>query len=542
MIKPSSFSTICTNTCSFELVGLLLSLSIYHPNETIYIMCDTKTKESISNITPQPKLNMLWFVELDAYDGMNRMTMEKNNCFGTFLSYKMKIMREALKKHNDTLLLDSDIIITDMIDNIDVSKKIGLSKQYIKQEFIDKTGLYNAGLLWCNSLDVINTWEALIDNNHHCPEQINMEKLKSYEYFEFGENYNLQCWRYYLSNESKEKIASYLSSKDNTVFYKSKPLKFIHTHFLDTRFTEFNETVLQHLQNAKMYKILAIIYRVIHNKWIIKIPRQPIQGMGFHNNDSFREIPVLIKLKNKDVEVSYITNSIHCWLEPTILLYDRPTLEWCNNELQNASVFIMGNGDINYEGKKLQERIPSLPIKPWIFWPRKPMLVEKLLKKGILPYKERTTESIFIGNIENSVQNNFRNDDSWKNVLSEYHCTKGKQHLFTHEEYLMKLRNSKYGLCLRGYGSKCHREVELMAFGTIPLVTSDVNTLSYMEPLVENIHYIKVNIPDDVKNKISTISEEKWAEMSNACSKWFIENIHSDNCWNNMINNILYYQ
>ena len=49
-----------------------------------------------------------------------------------------------------------------------------------------------------------------------------MEKLKSYEYFEFGENYNLQCWRYYLSNESKEKIASYLSSKDNTVFYKSK--------------------------------------------------------------------------------------------------------------------------------------------------------------------------------------------------------------------------------------------------------------------------------------------------------------------------------
>ena len=31
----------------------------------------------------------------------------------------------------------------------------------------------------------------------------------------------------------------------------------------------------------------------------------------------------------------------------------------------------------------------------------------------------------------------------------------------------------------------------LMAFGTVPLVTSDVNTSSYMEPLVENIHYIK---------------------------------------------------
>ena len=44
MGKPSSFSTICTSNCAFELVGLLLSLSVYHPNEKIYILTDTKTK------------------------------------------------------------------------------------------------------------------------------------------------------------------------------------------------------------------------------------------------------------------------------------------------------------------------------------------------------------------------------------------------------------------------------------------------------------------------------------------------------------------
>jgi len=81
-----------------------------------------------------------------------------------------------------------------------------------------------------------------------------------------------------------------------------------------------------------------------------------------------------------------------------------------------------------------------------------------------------------------------------------------------------------------------------MAFGTIPLVTSDVNTSSYMEPLIENIHYIKVNDPDDVKNKISTVSQEKWLEMSNACNAWFMKNVHSDNCWNYMINDIMYNQ
>ena len=39
MAKPSSFSSICTSNCAFELVGLLLSLSVFHPNEkNVYIV------------------------------------------------------------------------------------------------------------------------------------------------------------------------------------------------------------------------------------------------------------------------------------------------------------------------------------------------------------------------------------------------------------------------------------------------------------------------------------------------------------------------
>ena len=64
-MKPSSFCTICTNNCAFELLGLLLSLSIYHKNEKIYIMCDSKTKTYIENSTPQSQLQITWFIELD---------------------------------------------------------------------------------------------------------------------------------------------------------------------------------------------------------------------------------------------------------------------------------------------------------------------------------------------------------------------------------------------------------------------------------------------------------------------------------------------
>ena len=107
---------------------------------------------------------------------------------------------------------------------------------------------------------------------------------------------------------------------------------------------------------------------------------------------------------------------------------------------------------------------------------------------------------------------------------------------FTHEEYLLKLRNSRYGLCLRGFGRKCHREVELMAFGTVPIITPYVS----IDPLKENIHYISVNDPSEVTTKIQNISKEEWNEMSNAWYEWYKRNINSSNCWNTMIKSILY--
>ena len=456
---------------------------------------------------------------------------------------KANIIKYALQNVSDTLFLDSDIIVTDCINDIDMSKELGVSPQFITQTHIDKTGYYNGGMLWTKNENVPDDWIEFTKTSRYF-DQASIEDLaKKYSYFEFGENYNLQCWRLMLSSESPQQIAKHITSVSNDkLYYKNKPLKFVHTHFLDKRFQQFNNLIINHLKNAKMYKILAIIYRVIHNKWILKIPKQPIQGLGRHNNDSYRELPLLIKLQNKDVDIKYDDTTIHCWLEPNILTYDRPTMEWCNQEIVNCSLMLLGNGDVNVEGQQLKSKIPTLNISPWIFWPRKPMLLEKVLKKHeTLSYEERKIESIFIGNFENSVQEKFRKTtDSWETVLTEYHCTKGQQHKFSHEEYLMKLRGSKYGLCLRGYGSKCHREVELMAFGTVPIVTPEVTTSSYMEPLIENTHYILVKTPEELKQKIASIDKEQWSKMSTACYEWYQRNVHSKNCWKYMIEHILY--
>lgn len=540
-MKPSSFSTLCTSNCAFELTGLLLSLSLFHPNETIYIMSDTKTKKIIEKITPQPKLNIKWFLELDKYDGMNRQIMEKKKIWSEFQMGKARIIKYSLENEKDTLFLDSDIIITGEINDIDISKDLGVSPQFITNAHVELTGYYNGGCVWTKNKNVPDDWIEFTKTSRYVDQASIEDLVKKYTFFEFGENYNLQCWRMYLSDESRKQIASHIKSSQNNITYKDKPLKFVHTHFLDKRFDIFNRIIIAHLKNARMYKLLAIIYRVIHNKWVLKIPQQPLSGIAYHNNDSYRELAELIQDNTDDVKIQYTKDTIHCWLEPNLVTYDRPTLEWINNELIQASLLLLGNGDVNREGTQLSQRIPKLPIKPWIFWPRSPKTMETVINRGNLSFQERTTQSIFIGNYENNVQERFRNtNQDWGSVLDEYHCTKGNQHKFTHEQYLMKLRNAKFGLCLRGYGSKCHREVELMGLGTVPLITPEVNVSSYMEPLKENIHYLVVATTDDLLHKTSEITEEKWIEMSDACSKWYQQNVFSKNCWNTMISRILY--
>lgn len=534
-MEPSSFSTICTKGCKDEMVGLLLSLSIHHPYSKIYIFVDQEVKNCIDNLTPKPKLDIVCIVNLDKYSNMRRIDMTRLGIWDDFQMNKAKVIEKALTENKDTLFLDSDIVIIDKICDIDDSKDLGVSPQFIRENYVNETGYYNGGMLWVKNKKIPQKWiEYTKTSRYH--DQASIEDLvKEFSYFEFGENYNLQSWRFELGLEPRNVIESHINIKNNKLFYKEQPLKFIHTHFNDIRFKSFNSFMVNKMIEAKLYKHVLVIERMINNRWVIRIPKQPIKGLGHHANDSFRELSVLWG-RNLDVKLELIENSIHCWINSSIILYDRPTLEWANNELIQSKCLLMGNCS-HIEHNKLLEK--GIYVKPWIFWPRRPMLVENLLKEPLLNYQERETESIFIGNFENSVQEKHRNDLGWANVLSEYHCTKGNKHKFTQKEYLDKLRKSKFGLCLRGYGRKCHREVELMAFGTIPVITPEVNVDAYLEPLIENKHYLKVNSPEEFNSKIK-ISKEQWSEMSKQCNLWYMRNVHAENSWNTTISSILF--
>ena len=534
-MKPTSFCSIATKKSSVELFGLLLSIGIYHPNTKVFIMCDSYTKNYIKTSTPIPNIKIYWRTELDEYTNLERSTMESKGIFLQFLMNKIAIMKFALKHVADTLFLDSDVVLFSPITQINKNKKLGVSKQYVVNKILEETGYFNAGMIWTNNIQVCNDWKSYCKKSHYYEQSAIESLVNKYPSFTFGEECNIQSWRYHFNNEVGVSLESYFNSFSNgSITYKGKEVVCIHTHFKDKRHTYFNNLIVKHLILAKRYKELLIISRIIADRWILQIPNNG-------HNDSFRELALMLGEKNEDVTIKRIQGN-YCILIPNIILYDYPTLEWIDRNIIEKSLFLLGNGDVKEEGSMVREKT-GLHVLPWIFWPKHSQILETFLTSHpSLRYSERKTESIFIGSIENKEQYRHRKSfiDEWSEAVTHFECVINKPHSYSQNDYLELLRNSRYGLCIRGYGKKCHREIELMAVGTVPIVTDDVNISSFLEPLVEKKHYFKASSPTELKKIINKTNQETWKKMSIACQEWYMRNIHSSNAWNSMISNILY--
>lgn len=234
-----------------------------------------------------------------------------------------------------------------------------------------------------------------------------------------------------------------------------------------------------------------------------------------HKGDTFREM-VDIWNENLYVEVEEYDGN-HIWLGNIgeTLLYDRPTLDWLEHGLSYEKG-LFGNPiapkDLNNNSN-------------WIFWARHPRNLHKKIKEGLKPFNERNIESIFIGKIENNIQKQHRDIKKWDECIEFFDLIEADStyYKYTQEEYLNHLSNSKYGLSLRGFGGKCNREIELLGLGVVPLLHSNVDT-TYYNSLEENVHYFKIDTPDDVKNIIQNTSKEIWEKMSKKCNEWYQKN------------------
>lgn len=262
--SPSSFCTICTDSCKKLLTVLLQTIQIHHKNIPIFIYCDEITKNYVNNnsyLFPDLKINC--YVELNKWTYYNRDKMTAEKCFGTFLENKMNVMIKTLETNNDTLFLDTDVIFLSPIKDIDHSKMMGLSPQYVNDVCIKRTGKYNAGFFWTKSKDVCLHWISIINHNRKCPEQINMHLLcDKFDYFEFGDNYNIQPSRFTAGiHSSLKKMRSFITiNETNKICYNNKEIVCLHTHFGALCLKEINNFLFYHLVKCKTYeKEISII-------------------------------------------------------------------------------------------------------------------------------------------------------------------------------------------------------------------------------------------------------------------------------------------
>ena len=234
-----------------------------------------------------------------------------------------------------------------------------------------------------------------------------------------------------------------------------------------------------------------------------------------HGGDTFRELLDMWG-ENNLCEVIPTSNIRNVWVEREggILLYDRPILDFLPRDFKFG---LFGN------------TVPDFSTSsPWIFWGRRPRVLEEYRKKPHLLYAERTIESIFVGKVENPTQLKKRTTTDWSNSIDLFEMPVSQgypiaPYKYTQEEYLDLLRKSKFGLCLPGYGPKCNREIELMGLGVVPIITPGVD-LTYFNPLTENKHYLFASSPEKLKGILGSITQKKWEEMSKSCVSWYENN------------------
>lgn len=248
------------------------------------------------------------------------------------------------------------------------------------------------------------------------------------------------------------------------------------------------------------------------------------EGFHAHSGDTFREMIRLWEAKGF-VRLEYSTQTPYCWLGGIgdTLLYDRPTLDWLKHTPATYKRILCGNPDASQVSNGIQ----------WSFWPRRPELVEEAAI--ITPaFEERKDTLVFYGKIENAVQHSHRNHTLWE-ACDEFAMPVGanKEYTFSQEEYLKRLSNARFGLCLAGFGPKCNREIECFALGTVPVVAPDVDMEHYANPPQPDIHYIRLKTfnPEEAKTAIEQVTKERWEEMSRACHLWWKENSSAEGMW-----------
>jgi hypothetical protein len=211
---------------------------------------------------------------LDIYQNLSRQQMEAkpsqqglSNFFHDFTVEKCSLMEWAIGHHGaGVLFCDADICWFGPLPSIPEGTILALSRHEIFPRDEKRFGTFNAGFLYMNSLEVVETWlkESLVSDFF---EQLSLDVVaKTYPHYSFGSHINYGWWRMFQVESPEQRKADWsIHRTDNTsgLCVKGEQVVCIHTHWKTTDYVtiQFNKWILKKLTLLKKQKKVAELLR-----------------------------------------------------------------------------------------------------------------------------------------------------------------------------------------------------------------------------------------------------------------------------------------
>ncbi len=292
-----SIATMASLAVYDELVLLLRSIALFHPDMPIFILAQPIVKERLQKETGLPT-NITITLGLEQYgiyhyDVLN--DLEKMD----FSSKKTNTIEQALEHHSNTLYVDADVTIASPLGLVNDSKDLGLTPAV--PELITKYGKYNAGWVFVNNKKFPHWWRnEMAKSSYRYNEQFCLNNAAKYfELFHFPPNYSFSPHRQlsYSVIKSRKWVHRFLrinSDTDKGIVFKDKSIVSLHGRFNKTYYPYWHYFIMMHL-----YRGSPELFKLINSR-----TNHPLSGKSLVKN----EIYVLALQVNKIITSTIIRN------------------------------------------------------------------------------------------------------------------------------------------------------------------------------------------------------------------------------------------
>ena len=576
-----SFSLIASQGDEIKIVALLININIHYPNTNVYILCADNLKSIVESIPFNFTIKITYIETLiELFLKAKEDIKNKINYFKLHFT----LMKEALKHHKNTMFLDRYNIILNKFDiNFEECKdKIAGIKM------LDSDTLLHS-LYFIDSVETIEKWDTIIydtaieqykiitaqkcdvsgvdasgtdtdasgtNTSQNCDisgvdvsgqdilENIDenevfiniysqllvkkndiLEKHTELLYY-LPKHNSITSWDFFRRENNIS--VSQISFNEDTLLFNNEKISSI---ILSPEMNDANVHKMNSKITTKLYEIAKKYYRLLNlqnnKKILFNIP--PTNSIIPFFQDKEYGLYNLIRIWNKKfteiVMFKHISENNYFELGD-LILYNYPNNQYFLNNMLNKKV-LCGTLDVKTDLTRLDEH--KIHYSPWIYWPKHADKVEELLdnSSNII---EKTVNTVFIGSLKHEERKDFipfiENIKLWdsSNTMLDY------------EEYLQEIAKAKYGICSKETTCKSHRLMEYLAFGTVPIIiNNEINTDSFLVPLEENKHFLSVNSIEDIENTIVSTTDETWKILSENGKSWYMENIHSNQSFKNLI-------